>query len=172
MNKTLFLDRDGTINIDYGYVHEPERGVFRDGIFGLCRVAQTRGYSIVVVSNQSGVGRGYYTEAEMDACNSRMEEAFGKEGIRISAVYCCTSADDSDPDRKPNPGMFAKAASDLGIDLASSVSLGDSARDAIAASRAGVGLNLLLAPASDPCARTVADFAEAERILSGEGRDS
>ena len=172
MNKTLFLDRDGTINIDYGYVHEPDRFVFRDGIFDLCRAAQSRGYSIVVVSNQSGVGRGYYTEAEMDACNSRMEEAFGKEGIRISAVYCCTSADDSDPDRKPNPGMFAKAASDLGIDLASSVSLGDSARDAIAASRAGVGLNLLLAPASDPCARTVADFAEAGRLLSGEGRDS
>ena len=172
MNKTLFLDRDGTINIDYGYVHEPDRFVFRDGIFDLCRAAQARGYSIVVVSNQSGVDRGYYTKAEMDACNASMKDAFGKEGIGVSAVYCCTSADDSDPDRKPNPGLFLKAAADLGIDMASSVSLGDSARDAIAASRAGVGLNLLLAPASDPCARTVADFAEAERILSGEDRDS
>ena len=171
MKKALFLDRDGTVNIDYGYVHEPERFVFREGIFDLCRVAQERGYSIVVVSNQSGVGRGYYTEAEMDACNAHMREVLAKEGLEVAAVYCCTSADDSDPDRKPNPGMFIRAVADLGIDAASSVSVGDSARDAIAASSAGVGLNLLLAPASAPCARTVADFAEAARMIVREEPD-
>lgn len=144
MAKALFLDRDGTINVDCGYVFEPERFVFVDGIFELCRKAQKLGYLIIVISNQSGVSRGYYAEAQMNACNAHMCAEFAKHGITVTDVLTCTAADDSDPDRKPNPGMFLKAVARHGIDPAASVAIGDSERDSVAARRAGVGTVILL----------------------------
>lgn len=144
MAKALFLDRDGTINVNYGYVFEPEKFVFVDGVFELCRQAQELGYLIVVVSNQSGVSRGYYTEAQMNACNAHMCAEFAKRGIAVADVLTCTALDDADPDRKPNPGMFLKAIAKHGIDPAASVAVGDSERDSVAARRAGVGTVILL----------------------------
>lgn len=144
MVKALFLDRDGTINVNYGYVFEPEKFVFIDGVFELCRKAQELGYLIIVISNQSGVSRGYYTETQMNACNAHMCAEFAKRGITVTDVLTCTAADDSDPDRKPNPGMFLKAVARHGIDPAASVAVGDSERDSVAARRAGVGTVILL----------------------------
>ena len=139
MRRALFLDRDGTINVNYGYVYEPERFDFVEGIFDLCLAAKGRGYAIIVASNQSGVARGYYTREQMDACNAYMSGEFARRGIEIADVFCCTALDDADPDRKPNPGMFLKAIAKHGIDAAASVAVGDGERDCIAAARAGVG---------------------------------
>lgn len=144
MKKALFLDRDGTINVNYGYVYEPSKFDFLPGIFDFCRRAQELGYLLIVVSNQSGVARGYYTVEQMNACNDYMRAEFAKRGITIDDVFCCTALDDADPDRKPNPGMFLKALAKHGIDPAASVSLGDSGRDRVAAERAGIGRNYLL----------------------------
>jgi D-glycero-D-manno-heptose 1,7-bisphosphate phosphatase len=140
-NKALFLDRDGVINIERGYVHSREVFQFEEGIFELCRAAQNLGYLLVVVTNQSGIGRGYYTEAE-----------FLKRHIRIAGVYYCpyhpihgVGAYKCDsPDRKPKPGMLFRAQTDLNLDLASSVLIGDKMSDIEAASAAGVGTRILL----------------------------
>jgi len=139
MDKALFLDRDGTVNVNYGYVFEPEKFHFVDGVFDFCRKARDVGYRLIVISNQSGVARGYYTVEQMNACNAYMCAEFAKRGIVIDDVFCCTALDDADPDRKPNPGLFLKAIARHGVDPARSVAVGDSERDAVAARAAGVG---------------------------------
>ena len=88
-NKALFLDRDGVINVERDYVHRPEEFDFREGIFGLCRAAQTRGYLVVVVTNQAGIARGYYTEAEFLDLTAWMIRNFAREEIQIARVYYC-----------------------------------------------------------------------------------
>lgn len=149
MLKALFLDRDGTINVDYGYVYEPEKFDFIPGVVDFCRWAQDAGYTIIVITNQSGVARGYYTEEQMNACNAFMVGRFAEAGVSIADVFTCTSLDESHPDRKPNPGLFLKARDKHDIDMAVSVSIGDKPRDVEAGERAGVGVNLLLEAATE-----------------------
>lgn len=134
--KALFLDRDGTINVDYGYTYEPEKLHFIDGIFELCKSAQNNGYKIFVITNQSGVDRGYYTIEQMNNFNSYMKSEFEKHGIEITDIYCCPYLEH--PDRKPSPGMFIKAQQRYNIDMSGSVAVGDKERDVEAAINAGV----------------------------------
>ena len=141
MSKALFLDRDGTINADYGYVHEPERFVFIDGIFDFCRRAQELGYLIIVITSQSGIERGYFTESDFARVTKFMVERFAAEGVTITDVFHCPSLDG--PDRKPEPGLFRKAQAKYDIDMAASVNIGDRDRDLEAGRRAGVGRNVL-----------------------------
>ena len=141
MSKALFLDRDGTINSDYGYVHEPERFVFIDGIFDFCRRAQELGYLIIVITSQSGIERGYFTESDFARVTKFMVERFAAEGVTITDVFHCPSLDG--PDRKPEPGLFRKAQAKYDIDMAASVNIGDRDRDLEAGRRAGVGRNVL-----------------------------
>ncbi len=141
MTKALFLDRDGTINVDYGYVYEPERFVFIDGVFDFCRIAQEKGYLIIVVTNQSGIERGYFTETDFAAITKYMVERFAAAGVTITDVFHCPSLEG--PDRKPEPGMFLKAKAKYDIDMALSVNIGDRDRDIDAGRCAGVGNNLL-----------------------------
>ena len=141
MNKALFLDRDGTINVDYGYVHEPEKFVFIDGVFDFCREALDKGYLIIVVTSQSGIERGYFTEAAFSVVTKYMVDRFAAEGVAITDVFHCPSL--SGPDRKPEPGLFLKAKAKYEIDMAASVNVGDRERDLEAGRRAGVGKNLL-----------------------------
>ena len=141
MTKALFLDRDGTINVDYGYVYEPERFVFIDGVFDFCRIAQEKGYLIIVVTNQSGIERGYFTEADFASITKYMVERFAAAGVTITDVFHCPSLEG--PDRKPEPGMFLKAKAKYDIDMALSVNIGDRDRDIDAGRCAGVGNNLL-----------------------------
>ena len=153
MTKALFLDRDGTINVDYGYVHEPEKFVFIDGVFDFCRMAQEKGYLIIVVTNQSGIERGYFTEADFAAVTKYMVGKFAEAGVTITDVFHCPSLDG--PDRKPEPGMLLKAKEKYDIDMAESVSVGDKERDVIAGQRAGVRMNLLFAGDFTPLTSTL-----------------
>ena len=141
MNKALFLDRDGTINIDTGYVHEPERFEFINGIFEFCRAAQDRGFLIIVITNQSGIERGYFTEDEYAATTRHMVGEFAQRGITITDVLHCPSL--SGPDRKPEPGLFIKAQDKYNIDMSRSINVGDKDRDILAGRAAGVGTNIL-----------------------------
>lgn len=141
MSKALFLDRDGTINVDYGYVHEPERFVFIDGVFDFSRRAQELGYLLIVVTSQSGIERGYFTEDDFSAITKYMVDGFASEGVTITDVFHCPSLEG--PDRKPEPGLFLKAQAKYGIDMAASVNVGDRERDLEAGRRAGVGRNVL-----------------------------
>ena len=141
MTKALFLDRDGTINVDYGYVYEPERFVFIDGVFDFCRTAQDKGYLLIVVTNQSGIERGYFTEADFAAITKYMVDKFAEAGVTITDVFHCPSLEGSD--RKPEPGMFLRAKEKYDIDMAASVNIGDKERDVEAGRLAGVGKNVL-----------------------------
>jgi len=150
--KALFLDRDGVINVDLGYVHSPLDFCFLPGIFDVCRTAQALSYLVIVVTNQAGIARGYYSESEFLELTEWMTARFGQEGIHISRVYYCPyhpvhgvgryKADS--PDRKPHPGMLFRAKADFDLDLASSVLIGDKLSDIRAAEAAGIGTRILL----------------------------
>ena len=141
MKKALFLDRDGTINVDYGYVFEPEKFVFIDGVFDFCREAQKKGYLILVVTSQSGIERGYFTEDDFAAITRYMINKFAENGVTITDVFHCPSL--SGPDRKPEPGLFLKAKVKYDLDMSASVNIGDRERDIEAGRRAGVERNVL-----------------------------
>ena len=154
MRPALFLDRDGVINVETNYVSCIDDFIFMDGIFDLCRSAMAVGMAIVVVTNQAGIGRGYYTEAQFQALSDWMCKRFVDEGAAIDGVYYCPyhaehgigkyKADSFD--RKPNPGMILRARDELGLLLEDSILVGDTASDIAAARAANVGRAILMAP--------------------------
>ena len=89
MKKTLFLDRDGVVNVDHGYIYQPEKFEFIDGVFDACRAFQQAGFEIVIITNQSGIGRGYYTEQDFHQLTDWMKSEFQRQGIEILDVYFC-----------------------------------------------------------------------------------
>ena len=146
----LFLDRDGVINIDQAYVYRPDDFHFIDGIFELVAAANRLGYLVVVVTNQAGIGRGYYTEADFHALTDWMLGQFEQRGAKIDAVYFCPDHPEhgvgkyrrDSPFRKPAPGMLLQAAEDLIIDLAQSIIVGDKDTDMQSGMPASVGCML------------------------------
>lgn len=139
MNKALFLDRDGVININHGHVHKIEDFDFIDGIFDLCKLAKDNGFIIIIVTNQAGIGKGYYTESQFISLNQWMLNVFKKRGIQIDQVYYCPHKPEDNCDcRKPNPGMIIKAINDYNIDLSHSILVGDKNSDIDAANAAGI----------------------------------
>ncbi len=145
--KALFLDRDGTINLDRGYVFKPEDFKFQPGIFELVNQYAADNYLIFVVTNQSGISRGMYSEAEYNALTEYMIEQFAEKGIRIEKVYHCPHLPEKDGPcscRKPNPGMIVEALKEYGINPKLSVLIGDSERDLLAGKNAGIGKNLYI----------------------------
>lgn len=148
MNRALFLDRDGVINEDYGYVHKVEDFHFRNGIFDLCRAAQEAGFKIVVVTNQSGIGRGFYSADQFHLLNRHMLCTFMHKGIQVEKVYFCPfhprhglgHFQKRSFDRKPNPGMIIQACNDFNINPMASFLIGDKESDQLAAEKAGIRL--------------------------------
>jgi D-glycero-D-manno-heptose 1,7-bisphosphate phosphatase len=151
-SKALFLDRDGVINIDHGYVHKPEDFEFVQGIFELVRVAKTKGYKVIVVTNQAGIGRGYYTEEQFQALTNWMCNQFELNSGCIDAVYFCPFHPEhgvgdyrrESDCRKPAPGMLLQAQKEHDIDLQTSIFVGDKPSDIAAGQAAGVGTIIYL----------------------------
>lgn len=142
-----FFDRDGVLNLDKGYVHRREDVQWTPGAVEAIRLANAAGLAVVVVTNQSGVARGYYGEAEVDALHAWMAEQLAAQGARVDRFYHCPFHAEAvveayrqadHPDRKPNPGMLLKAIAELSLDPARSFLIGDQLSDVIAGARAGV----------------------------------
>jgi D-glycero-D-manno-heptose 1,7-bisphosphate phosphatase len=151
MNRpALFLDRDGVINVDYGYVHTPENFHFIEGIFELVAAANRAGYLVVVVTNQAGIGRGYYSEEQFHELTHWMRRRFAEYGGQIDALYFCPYHPEhgigeyrrESEFRKPAPGMLLQAKRELGIDMGKSIFIGDKQSDMKAGRSAGVGILL------------------------------
>ncbi|MET0293573.1 MAG: HAD family hydrolase [Phenylobacterium sp.] len=147
LRPALFLDRDGVLNEDLGYVSRWEDFRFIPGAARAVAAANAAGWLVIVVTNQSGIGRGYYTEADMHALHARMNAELAAQGARIDAIYHCPQHPHASveayrhpdpPGRKPNPGMLLQAIADHAIDPARSLMVGDKPADMEAARRAGV----------------------------------
>lgn len=145
--QAAFLDRDGVINLDRAYVSRWEDFEFVPGAIDAMRRLKKAGYALVVVTNQSGIARGYYSEAQYQALTAAMKQALADAGAAVDAVYHCPHhpkgqlaelAIDCDC-RKPAPGMILRAAKDLNLSLADSILVGDKPSDIEAARAAGVG---------------------------------
>ena len=157
MFPALFLDRDGVINREITYLHRIEDFQFIPGIFSACRAFQTAGYRIIVVTNQAGIGRGYYTESDFYRLNSWMIEQFEQKGVHILQTYFSPYHPThgigeyrrDHRDRKPRPGMLLRAQQDWQIDLSASVLVGDKESDIQAGLCAGVSQNILVRSGHD-----------------------
>jgi D-glycero-D-manno-heptose 1,7-bisphosphate phosphatase len=153
----LFLDRDGVVNREIGYLFQPEQVEFTPGIFDLCRYAQAHGYKLIMITNQSGIARQLYSEADFHALMKWMTEEFLHANVRIDGYYFCPHHPDHGvgpyrkecADRKPQPGMILKASTDHSIDLKRSVLIGDRCSDIEAGAAAGIP-NLILLQGTEP----------------------
>lgn len=146
-NKALFLDRDGTINVEKNYVFKIEDFEFIDGIFELIKSYQEKGFLIFIITNQAGIARGYYTEEDYKTLTNWMLEQFQKKGITITKVYHCPHHPEitgSCRCRKPNPGMILDAIKEFNIDPVNSVLIGDKKSDILAGEKAGLGKNIYI----------------------------
>ncbi|CAD6524274.1 D-glycero-beta-D-manno-heptose 1,7-bisphosphate 7-phosphatase [Paraburkholderia metrosideri] len=173
--KALFLDRDGVVNIDTGYVHAPNECVFVEDIFELVRTANHAGYAVVLVTNQAGIARGYFTFAQFEAFTDWMLGEFESRDARIDRVYYCPHHPEfglgelrqNCACRKPQPGMFTQAHADLDLDMSESLMVGDKLSDLEAAARAGVAHRFLLAPIGEPESGLPASLGSRIDSLSG-----
>jgi D-glycero-D-manno-heptose 1,7-bisphosphate phosphatase len=168
LRPALFLDRDGVLNEDQGYVSRWEDFRWIPGAREAVAAFNRAGWLVIVVTNQSGVGRGYYTEDEMHALHARMSQELAADGARIDAFYHAPQHPEAEveayrhpdpPDRKPNPGMILRALADWPIDRDRSILVGDKHTDLEAAHRAGV--RALLFPGGDLSA-----FLDAQGVLA------
>jgi len=143
----LFLDRDGVLNEDPGYVHRWEDFHWIPGAREAVAAFNRAGWWVFVVTNQSGVGRGYYAEDDVVALHAKMSESLAEIDAHIDAYYYCpqhpeaaldTYRHPDPPDRKPNPGMILRALAEWPVDISRSIMIGDKPSDIEAARRAGV----------------------------------
>jgi D,D-heptose 1,7-bisphosphate phosphatase len=139
----IFLDRDGTVIDDTGYIGDPDLVHFLPGVFPALRRFQDAGYRLVFISNQSGIGRGVITQQQYEVVAQRIADDLGQQGIRIAMYYCPHSPDDRCLCRKPNAYLLAHAAQDLDIDLSRSYMIGDRLTDVEAGAAAGCKTILL-----------------------------
>jgi len=179
MARGLILDRDGVVNHDPGYVHRIADIRFIDGIFDLASAFTARGFRIVIATNQSGIGRGLYGEADFALLMDWMRAEFARHGAPLAGVYHCPDHPTEGkgvyrrdtPRRKPGPGMILEAAADLGLDLAASWCVGDKDSDMAAGRAARVGTLVLYEPAAAAVERrgdlwVVPDLASVAALLA------
>ena len=139
--RALFLDRDGVINHDFNHVYKISEFQFIDGIFEFCKFFLTRGYIIVIITNQAGIAKSFYTENDFFILSKWMKDFFKKKSVKIEKIYFCPHHPNYNGQcncRKPNPGMILKAKNDLKIDLKQSILVGDKNSDIDAGLNAGI----------------------------------
>tara|TARA_B100000787_G_scaffold170218_2_gene164913 strand:- start:91 stop:615 length:525 start_codon:yes stop_codon:yes gene_type:complete len=143
--KTIFLDRDGIINKEINYLYRIEDCIFIREIFETCQYFQKLGYKIIIITNQSGISRGYYNEKDFHKLTSWMLEQFTLKGVNILDVFYCPHGPKSICKcRKPNPGMFLEAKIKHNISMDFSWMIGDNEIDIEAANRAGIHNTILI----------------------------
>ncbi|WP_075182108.1 D-glycero-beta-D-manno-heptose 1,7-bisphosphate 7-phosphatase [Pantoea sp. 1.19] len=148
----IFLDRDGTLNVDHGYVHQIDDFQFIDGVIDAMRELKAMGYALVLVTNQSGIARGLFTEEQFMTLTEWMDWSLADRDVDLDGIYFCphhpqgsvAALRQSCDCRKPQPGMLLEAAQQLNIDLAASWMVGDKIEDMQAAAAAGVGHKVLV----------------------------
>jgi D-glycero-D-manno-heptose 1,7-bisphosphate phosphatase len=148
----IFLDRDGTINIDHGYVHEIDDFQFIDGVIDACRELKNMGFALVLVTNQSGIARGKFSEDQFMRLTEWMDWSMADREVDLDGIYFCPHHPEAVIEeyrqvcdcRKPQPGMLLLAQKELNIDLAASYMVGDKIEDMQAAAAAGVGTKVLV----------------------------
>ena len=143
--KTIFLDRDGVINKEINYLHKISEFEFIDGIFDACKSFKDLGYQIIIITNQSGIGQGFYTESEYYELTQWMLEKFLSNKIAILDVFHCPHVQNSKCEcRKPKPGLFKLAQEKYNLNFDNSWMIGDKESDVIAANGAGINKTILL----------------------------
>ncbi len=169
------------INEEVGFLKRSEDVRFVDGIFSLCRTAQGLGYELVVVTNQSGIARGFFTVQDFNLLMEWMRLEFAREGVRLDAIYYCPYHPElgigeykrDHEDRKPSPGMLRRAARDLDLDLSQSVLVGDRCTDVAAANAAGLAEAFLISgpegTACDAQHAPIKALVEVEEWLRAKG---
>lgn len=149
MKRAVFLDRDGTINVDLGYLSKPNGLVFIRGAKEGVRLLKDKGFLVFIVTNQSGVGRGYFSQQALEAINERMLDEFSKEGVHIDGIYYCPHHPrDRCKCRKPQPKIVKDIAQKLHIDLEHSYFVGDKLIDIQTGKNAGCRTVLINADSS------------------------
>ncbi|EKY3199174.1 D-glycero-beta-D-manno-heptose 1,7-bisphosphate 7-phosphatase [Cronobacter turicensis] len=148
----IFLDRDGTINIDHGYVSEIDRFEFIDGVIDAMRELKAMGFALVLVTNQSGIARGKFTEAQFEQLTEWMDWSLADRDVDFDGIYYCPHHPEAAVEefrqncdcRKPQPGMLLSARDFLHIDMGASYMVGDKLEDMQAGAAAGVGTKVLV----------------------------
>ena len=151
MNKAIFLDRDGTLNIDYGYVHEIDNFKFIDGAIDALRELKKMGYMLVLVTNQSGIARGYFSEEQFLQLTEWMDWSLAEQDVDLDGIYYCPHHPEGKGEykedcdcRKPKSGMLLQAIKELKIDPTQSIMVGDKVEDLKAGIGAKVKMNVLV----------------------------
>ncbi|KTS27309.1 D-glycero-beta-D-manno-heptose 1,7-bisphosphate 7-phosphatase [Pantoea sp. BS_8] len=148
----IFLDRDGTLNVDHGYVHEIDHFQFIDGVIEALQQLKKMGFALVVVTNQSGIARGTFSEDQFMQLTEWMDWSLADRDVDLDGIYFCPHHPDATVEayrqqcdcRKPQPGMLLAAQEELHIDMAASYMVGDKLEDMQAAQAAGVGKKVLV----------------------------
>lgn len=174
LRRAVFLDRDGVINVDTAYCSRIEDFRFVDGVLEAAKALYAAGWLLVVVTNQSGIGRGYYTEVDFRRLTGWMKDVFEKAGAPLADVrFCPHHPDAAVPEyrcrcncRKPAPGMILEAAETLGIDLTQSVMVGDKQGDMQAAKAAGIPHRILVGTDGKAVPETVLEATDTARSLT------
>ncbi|MGI4758971.1 MAG: D-glycero-alpha-D-manno-heptose-1,7-bisphosphate 7-phosphatase [Janthinobacterium lividum] len=172
LRPALFLDRDGVINVDTGFVYRPQDCILIEGIAPLVRTANQLGYFTCVVTNQSGIGRGLYTEQDFHSFMHHMRQELGVLGARIDAVYFCPFHPEhgvgvyrrESECRKPAPGMLRLAAQEHRLDLRRSAMVGDRCSDLVAGEAAGVQTLFLFSTAEKNSCHVTIPYNRVNRL--------
>ncbi|MGO9513641.1 MAG: D-glycero-alpha-D-manno-heptose-1,7-bisphosphate 7-phosphatase [Steroidobacteraceae bacterium] len=163
------MDRDGTLVVDRGYLGEPEGLEFEPGAAEGLRWLYSRGYRLVVITNQSGVGRGFFPLERVAAMNARLQTMVEDAGAKLEGIYFCPHAPDAGcPCRKPALGLLTQAASELGFDPSCAVVIGDKETDVEFGRRAGAKTVLIAVNAPLPGARISPDIVASNMLQAAQ----
>ena len=163
--RAVFLDRDGTINADTGYLHSPsDLAIFPAALRGLRLLAENQ-FLLFVVTNQSGIGRGYFSEEEMETVHRKLRSDLGREGVVLEGIaYCPHRPEDGCACRKPSPRLIEKLAAENAVDLDRSFMVGDKLSDVLTGRNAGCRTVLLARPERLERMRELPDWREPDCV--------